>query len=245
MLVHLISIIIQFVLLLLRRASSIAAPQVLLTELQPDFPLLALDVTTEPNSSLEPVFMVWLPLYLVFAFSFSDLNFHEQENYHLTFQCSLPDPCFIKKVEKIKDTSYKGKSKHQRKISRDSVTTNYSDESFLESHTSSKESPSTVPEHVVFQKAMNNPRGYITIRNFINFSLLIINLIAVSFKDAEMVSIYAAVFSISKNLLGIVKGMVSKYPPNCMKRRMMELIACLSDVFSIAVGHKILIESLY
>jgi hypothetical protein len=108
----------------IRRTSSNTPLSSFPNDLPPDSPVLIADVEGNGRVSLEPVFVVWIPLYLVLALSFSDLNFQEQEIPPPTFECELFPPNSIKEE----------RDKQLRKISRDSIQTTCSDESFTESH---------------------------------------------------------------------------------------------------------------
>jgi len=140
---HILFLAIQLVLLALQRTSSNAPLSDLPDDLLSDSSVLGTSIKSNRGVSLEPVFIVWIPLYLVLVLSFSDLNFYEQEISPPTFECKLFPPNFIKKVEmKPKEE----KSRQLRKISRDSMQTACSDESFIESYSPYKDSPCISPQ---------------------------------------------------------------------------------------------------
>lgn len=98
---------------------------------------------------LQSTFILSFLLYIVLILSFSDLNFHDVAKPVL--QC-----CFsgsISKIEPIpiKEITSNYSGKHIRKISRESVQTNYSDESFTEQHCIYQELPIDDQCHYKFQ----------------------------------------------------------------------------------------------
>eukprot|EP00826_Nyctotherus_ovalis_P059964 TRINITY_DN8385_c0_g2_i2.p1 TRINITY_DN8385_c0_g2~~TRINITY_DN8385_c0_g2_i2.p1 ORF type:complete len:269 (+),score=16.18 TRINITY_DN8385_c0_g2_i2:204-1010(+) len=142
---HIASIVVQLIILFQSMPSiTFNTPSLL----QPNSSLFS-DFNPETVAKLTPNFVsvciVWLPLYLVLALSFSGLSFSKQANRPPTFACSLLDPAPIKEVKEAAVNEDGNKEKNGlRKISRDSVQTTFSE--------NSPESPSIAPNQVAIYK---------------------------------------------------------------------------------------------